>query len=179
MKIIKCKIEGLLIIEPVVFGDERGFFMETYSRKKYCEFGIDVEFVQDNHSRSTRNVLRGLHYQINPGQEKLVRVLSGEVFDVAVDIRRNSPTFGKWEGCLLSETNKRQFYVPKGFAHGFCVLSDTAEFAYKCGDYYSPENERGIAWNDPDLAIDWPVKNPILSERDKKQPKLSETGYEF
>jgi dTDP-4-dehydrorhamnose 3,5-epimerase len=109
----------------------------------------------------------------------LVRVLSGEVFDVAVDIRRNSPTFGKWEGCLLSETNKRQFYVPKGFAHGFCVLSDTAEFAYKCGDYYSPENERGIAWNDPDLAIDWPVKNPILSERDKKQPKLSETGYEF
>lgn len=179
MKIIKCEIEGLLIVEPVVFGDERGFFMETYSKTKYSEVGIDAEFVQDNHSKSTRDVIRGLHYQVNPGQEKLVRVLSGEVFDVAVDIRRNSPTFGRWEGVLLSAENKRQFYVPKGFAHGFCVLSDIAEFAYKCGDYYSPKDERGIAWDDPEIAIDWPLTHPILSERDKTHPKLSEAGHDF
>lgn len=179
MNIIKCDIEGLLILEPVLFGDERGFFMETYSKAKYTEFGIDAEFVQDNHSRSTRDVIRGLHYQLNPGQEKLVRVLSGEVFDVAVDIRRESPTFGRWEGCLLSGENKRQFYVPRGFAHGFCVLSDIAEFAYKCGDYYSPKDERGIAWNDPEIAIDWPVKIPILSERDKNLPQLSEAEHDF
>ncbi|MCK5844684.1 MAG: dTDP-4-dehydrorhamnose 3,5-epimerase [Victivallales bacterium] len=179
MNIIKCDIEGLLILEPVLFGDERGFFMETYSKAKYTEFGIDAEFVQDNHSRSTRDVIRGLHYQLNPGQEKLVRVLYGEVFDVAVDIRRESPTFGRWEGCLLSGENKRQFYVPRGFAHGFCVLSDIAEFAYKCGDYYSPKDERGIAWDDPEIAIDWPVKTPILSERDKNLPQLSEAEHDF
>ncbi|MCK5844497.1 MAG: dTDP-4-dehydrorhamnose 3,5-epimerase [Victivallales bacterium] len=176
MNIVKCEIEGPLIIEPDVFGDERGFFMETYNKSKYAKFGIDVEFVQDNHSRSAKGVLRGLHYQINPGQEKLVRVLFGEVFDVVVDIRRKSPTFGRWFGVRLSAENKRQFYVPRGFAHGFCVLSEFADFAYKCGDYYSPKDERGIAWDDPDIRIDWPVERPILSERDKNHPKLKETG---
>ncbi|GBD94010.1 dTDP-4-dehydrorhamnose 3,5-epimerase [bacterium BMS3Abin05] len=168
MKVIPTPLEGVLIIEPKVFEDERGFFFESYHYDRYAENGIAVTFVQDNHSRSVKNTLRGLHYQVNPGQGKLVRVVVGEVFDVAVDIRPGSPTFGRWFGAFLSAENKKQMYIPVGFAHGFCVTSKVAEFEYKCTAYYSREDERGILWNDPDLAIDWPVKNPVLSEKDKK-----------
>jgi len=179
LTITKGKLDGVLLIQPKVFGDDRGFFMESYNAAELKEAGVDILFVQDNHSKSCKNVLRGLHYQVNREQDKLVRVLSGEVFDVAVDIRRNSPTFGLWEGYLLSDENKNQLLIPKGFAHGFCVLSETAEFLYKCSDYYSPEDERGIIWNDTDINIDWPVSDPILSERDKKLPLLKNTGFDF
>ena len=174
MKVNKTPLEGLLLIEPRVFKDPRGWFYESYTRKKYAEHGIPKEFVQDNHSRSTGGVLRGLHYQVNRPQAKLVRVTLGEVFDVAVDIRPGSPTFGKWWGCNLSSENMLQMYIPEGFAHGFCVLSDTVEFMYKCSDYYSPPDERGVIWNDPDLAIDWPLDDPILSEKDAVYPSLRE-----
>ena len=173
MHVSKTPIDGLLIVEPKKFADPRGMFYEVYSKSRYEQYGIP-SFVQDNHSVSKRGVLRGLHYQTNPGQGKLVRVTRGEVFDVAVDIRKQSPTYGKWWGLSLSETNNLQLYIPIGFAHGFCVLSESAEVLYKCSDYYSPENERGILWSDPDLAIDWPVKEPILSEKDAVYPRFRE-----
>ena len=173
MQVSKTPIDGLLTIEPKIFADPRGMFYEVYSESRYEEHGISC-FVQDNHSISKKGVVRGLHYQVNPGQNKLVRVTRGEIFDVAVDIRKQSPTYGKWWGLSLSETNNFQLYIPIGFAHGFCVLSESAEVLYKCSDYYSPENERGILWNDPDLAIDWPVKDPILSEKDAMYPLFSE-----
>lgn len=170
MKIIQTEIPDVLIIEPRVFGDDRGFFYESYNERKWRELtGLDVRFVQDNHSRSLKGVLRGLHYQIRQTQGKLVRVVSGEVFDVAADIRRSSPTFGKWAGVLLSAENKRELWVPGGFAHGFLVLSESAEFLYKATDYYALEHERCILWNDPELAIDWPLEGePVLSPKDSK-----------
>ena len=173
MQVSKTPIDGLLTIKPKIFADPRGMFYEVYSENRYEEHGIPC-FVQDNHSVSKKGVLRGLHYQVNPGQGKLVRVTRGEVFDVAVDIRKQSPTYGKWWGLSLSETNNFQLYIPIGFAHGFCVLSESAEVLYKCSDYYSPENERGIMWNDPDLAIEWPIENPIISEKDNVYPRFNE-----
>ena len=172
MKILPTGLDGALIIEPDAHGDNRGFFMETFQKKRYAGAGIDVEFVQDNISFSVRHTLRGLHFQQPHGQAKLVQVLDGEIYDVAVDIRRGSPTFGQWAGVLLSGENRRQFYLPQGFAHGFCVVSQTALFMYKCSDYYAPECEGGINWNDPDLAIPWPVRTPVLSERDASFPPL-------
>lgn len=172
MKVIKTELENVLIIEPKVHSDSRGSFFESYVKKKYEDCGIKDEFLQDNHSISRKGVLRGLHFQEDPWQIKLVRVIRGEVFDVAVDIRKGSPTFGKWSGVKLSEENHRQLYIPAGFAHGFCVLSETAEFLYKCSEYYAPSGERGILWNDPDIGIAWPVKDPILSEKDARLPLL-------
>lgn len=167
MKIVPTGLEGVLIIEPKIFPDERGFFMESFQKRRYrCEAGITTEFVQDNISRSVRNTLRGLHYQHPNGQAKLVQVLEGEIYDVAVDIRRGSPTFGRWVDVVLSAENQRQFFLPAGFAHGFCVLSERALFLYKCSDFYTPEAEGGICWDDPDLGIPWPVSAPILSPRD-------------
>lgn len=168
MKFIQADIPGLVVIEPRVFKDERGFFMETYNRSVFEEHGIEPEFVQFNHSLSVKNTLRGLHYQVGKPQGKLVRVIRGEVYDVSVDIRFGSPTFGKWFGISLSAENKKMLYVPVGFAHGFCVMSDDAEFIYACTDTYHPEGERGILWNDPDLAVSWPVTKPLLSEKDKR-----------
>lgn len=169
MKVISTDIPDVLIIEPQVYGDERGFFYESFNEKAFQEkTGLKREFVQDNHSRSLQNVLRGLHYQIQQPQGKLVRVVLGTVFDVAVDLRESSPTFGSWVGCLLSAENKRQFWVPEGFAHGFIVLSEAAEFLYKTTEYYAPQYDRTILWNDPDLNIDWPIEaEPILSTKDK------------
>ena len=172
MNFIETKIPDVKIIEPVVFGDERGFFMETWQRRKFAEAGIDYEFVQDNHSRSIRGTLRGLHYQIEQPQGKLVRATVGVVFDVAVDLRQSSPTFGQWVGVELSAENKRQLWVPSGFAHGFYALSKTVEFQYKCTDFYAPEYERGIRWDDPDLEIEWPLVTskslePSLSDNDR------------
>jgi len=156
-KFVKTFIEGLYIIEPTIFGDERGYFMETYHAKEFTEAGIDVRFVQDNQSKSRKGVLRGLHFQYTNPQGKLVRVIKGEAFDVAVDLRKDSSTYGKWEGVILSEENKKQFYVPEGFAHGFLVLSDEAEFTYKCTNFYNANDEGGILWNDSDINIEWPV----------------------
>jgi len=172
MKFTPTRIEDVLLIEPKVFEDTRGFFMETYVADRFREHGVDVEFVQDNHAKSSKGVLRGMHYQIRHGQAKLVRVVQGEVFDVAVDVRPGSRTFGHWVGCHLSADNKRQLYVPAGFAHGYCVLSDTAEFIYKCSDYYHPEDEGGLIWNDPDVGVEWPVTDPILSQKDTNHPPL-------
>lgn len=168
MKVTKTAIPEVLIVEPTVFGDERGFFFESFNQQAWLEkTGLTRTFVQDNHSRSVQGVLRGLHYQIEQAQGKLVRVVAGEVYDVAVDIRKSSPTFGKWVGVHLSEQNKKQLWVPEGFAHGFFVLSEVAEFLYRTTDYYAPEHERCIIWNDPDLAIDWPGDvQPRLSEKD-------------
>lgn len=168
MKVIPTKIPDALIIEPKIFGDERGFFFESFNKKQFKELtGVDKEFVQDNHSLSSRGVLRGLHYQIKQPQGKLVRVVRGEVFDVVVDLRKSSSTFGQWVGVVLSAENKRQFWIPEGFAHGFVVLSDEAEFLYKTTDYYAPEFERCIHWNDADLAIDWQYPNePLVSDKD-------------
>ncbi len=167
MKVQVTEILDALILEPAVFGDERGFFLESFNEREMRKIGVDGHFVQDNHSRSQRNVLRGLHYQISQPQGKLVRVVSGKVFDVGVDIRRDSPTFGKWAGVELSAENKRIFWLPPGLAHGFLVLSETADFLYKATDYYAPESERTILWNDADLAIDWPLAgDPILSSKD-------------
>ena len=165
-----CEIEGLKVITPAVFGDARGYFMETYQYNDFKEAGIDVTFVQDNQSASKKGVLRGLHFQIDHPQDKLVRVIKGEVYDVAVDLRKDSPTFGQWKGVLLSEENKKQFFVPKGFAHGFLVLSDYAEFCYKCSDFYHPGDEGGLIYNDPDLGVEWPISEGMeltLSDRDK------------
>ena len=172
MNVLTCDIPGLLIIEPKVFGDARGFFLETWNLHRYREAGIGVDFVQDNVSFSRRGILRGLHFQSPKPQGKLLEVLQGEVFDVAVDVRRNSATFGKWHGLVLSGENKRQFYVPPGFAHGFVVLSETALFHYKCTEFYSPKHEMALRWDDPDIGIDWPLKEPLLSERDAKGLRL-------
>ena len=176
MKIERTAIPEVLIIEPRVFGDERGFFFESFNERAWQEAtGLNTKFVQENHSRSMKGVLRGLHYQIQQAQGKLVRVVVGEVFDVAVDLRRSSPTFGLWVGVHLSAENKRQFWVPEGFGHGFVVLSETAEFLYLTTDYYAPEHERAITWNDPDLAISWPVDQaPILSAKDKLAPAFKQ-----
>ncbi|EFJ3359728.1 dTDP-4-dehydrorhamnose 3,5-epimerase [Escherichia coli] len=177
MNVIKTEIPDVLIFEPKVFGDERGFFFESFNQKVFEEaVGRKVEFVQDNHSKSSKGVLRGLHYQLEPyAQGKLVRCVVGEVFDVAVDIRKSSPTFGKWVGVNLSAKNKRQLWIPEGFAHGFLVLSETAEFLYKTTNYYHPESDRGIIWNDPDINIIWPnIAEPLLSNKDKLAKNISE-----
>ena len=166
MKITPTRIADVLLIEPDVFADARGFFMESWHAQKYAQQGLDVSFVQDNHSRSARGVLRGLHYQLEQPQGKLVRVVSGAVFDVAVDIRKGSPNFGQWVGAELSGDNFRQLYVPPGFAHGFCVLSESADFLYKCTDFYAPQDEHGILWNDPAIGIDWPGEDFIISDKD-------------
>jgi dTDP-4-dehydrorhamnose 3,5-epimerase len=175
MKVIPTAIPDVLIIEPKVFGDERGFFFESFNQANFeAAINQQVNFVQDNHSKSVQNVLRGLHYQIQQPQGKLVRVVQGEVFDVAVDIRKSSPTFGKWVGEVLSADNKKQLWVPEGFAHGFVVLSETAEFLYKTTDYYAPEFERSIAWDDPDIAIKWPLDvEPTLSAKDQQAKTLA------
>ena len=173
MKATPTRIPDVLLIEPKVFGDDRGFFFESFNRRAFHEAtGLNVDFVQDNHSKSARNVLRGLHYQLAQPQGKLVRVTQGEVFDVAVDIRKGSPTYGQWVGEILSAENKKQLWIPAGLAHGFVVLSETAEFLYKTTDYYAPQHERCIAWNDPDLAIDWPLGGaaPLLSGKDAMAP---------
>lgn len=175
-KFTKTAIEGIIIVEPKVFGDDRGFFMETYQSEEFAKGGITADFVQDNHSGSTKGVLRGMHYQINFPQSKLVRCISGEVFDVVIDLRENSPTYKKWEGVILSAENRKQLFVPKGFAHGFLVLSDTAELLYKVDDYYHPNDEGGIMWNDPEIGINWPISDdfqPILSDKDKKHPPFN------
>lgn len=181
MNIIPTKLDGVVIVEPAVFGDNRGFFMESYNSKKFKEIGIDYTFIQDNHSLSVETgVLRGLHFQLNPkAQTKLLRVAAGAIYDVAVDIRKSSPTFGQWVGVILSAANKRQLLVPQGFAHGFCTLVPNTEVLYKVDEYYSPEHDRGIAWNDPDLGIDWPTANPILSDKDGKHPLLKNAEINF
>ncbi|WP_067584343.1 dTDP-4-dehydrorhamnose 3,5-epimerase [Endozoicomonas ascidiicola] len=180
MNVIETAIPDVKIIEPNVFGDDRGFFLETFQADRYRQqLGIDLDFVQDNHSRSAYGVLRGLHFQKQKPQGKLVRVVRGEVFDVAVDIRPGSATFGQWAGVILSEENKRQFWVPPGFAHGFVVTSESADFEYKCTDYYDPTDEGAIRWDDPDLAIEWPVENPALSGKDADAPLFNEQFKEL
>jgi dTDP-4-dehydrorhamnose 3,5-epimerase len=182
MEITKTHIDGLWIIEPKVFGDKRGYFIETYRESMYKEAGISSRFIQDNESMSNRGVIRGLHYQIEPySQAKLVRVIQGMVFDVALDLRKNSPSFGKWFGVVLSGENKKQFYIPKGFAHGFSVLKDETIFAYKCDNIYNPESERGIKYNDPSLEIDWMIKpeEAIISEKDLNNPTIADAEYNF
>ncbi len=176
INVTKCEIEGLYIIEPTVFKDERGYFVETYHRNDFVEKGLDMVFVQDNQSMSTKGVLRGLHFQKEHPQGKLVRVLRGEVFDVAVDLRKDSETYGKWFGLVLSAENKKQFYISEGFAHGFLVLSEEAEFAYKCTDFYHPGDEGGVIWNDPDIGIEWPIEGMdlIISEKDKNWQRWKE-----
>lgn len=174
MKVIPSQIPDVLIIEPDVFGDKRGFFMESWHAKKYAELGLNEDFVQDNLSRSHRGVLRGLHYQLEQPQGKLVSVITGAVFDVAVDIRKGSPTFGQWVGAELSEDNHRQLYVPPGFAHGFCVLSESVDFFYKCTDFYAPQYEHGIQWNDPAIGIQWPDSEFIISEKDSHNSLLQD-----
>ncbi|MDD3144506.1 MAG: dTDP-4-dehydrorhamnose 3,5-epimerase [Candidatus Gracilibacteria bacterium] len=177
---IATSIDGLTIIEPQVFGDERGFFMETYNEKEFKNAGINVNFIQDNHSKSKAGVLRGLHFQTINTQSKLVRVISGSVYDVAVDLRKNSSTYGKWYGVVLSNENKKQFFIPKGFAHGFLTLEDDTEFVYKCDDFYNPVGDGGIKYDDPDLNIDWgkyfDINKLIISEKDKKQITLKDFG---
>ena len=184
MKVIPTTLKDVLIVEPKVFEDSRGFFLETYHRNRYRELGIDRPFVQDNLSSSVKGTIRGLHFQVRHPQAKLVHVIAGEILDVAVDIRKDSPTFGQWTGIRLSDRNKRQVFIPEGFAHGFCVISDAVLFSYKCSDFYYPDDELGILWSDPDLAVDWPVAEPIISEKDKRLPHLSDistdhlpTGY--
>lgn len=175
MNVIKTKLKDCVIIKPKVFGDERGFFLETFHMDRYENLaGISLPFVQDNHSRSSKGVLRGLHFQKTKPQGKLVRVVKGEVYDVAVDIRPGSPTYGQWEAIILSEENKTQFWVPPGFAHGFVVLSETVDFEYKCTDYYDPSDEGGLFWDDPELNIPWPIDNPKLSEKDANAPLLAD-----
>lgn len=181
MLTITTKLEGLYFIEPDVFGDNRGFFMESYSSSKFAEIGMNNTFVQDNHSLSKEaGVLRGLHYQLTPkAQTKLVRVASGAIYDVAVDIRKDSPTFGQWVGFILSESNKRQLLIPQGFAHGFCTIVPNTQVLYKVDEYYSPEHDRGILWSDPGLGIDWPTSKPILSDKDQKHPLLQDAEINF
>lgn len=174
MNIVATRLAEVLIVEPRVFGDPRGHFFETYQRERYADAGITKNFVQDNISFSRHNTLRGLHYQHPRGQAKLVQVLDGEVFDVAVDIRHGSPTFGQWAGVTLSAGTPRQLYIPEGFAHGFCVLSPTTLFMYKCSDFYAPQDEGGLCWDDPDLSIAWPLDRPLLSDRDRSFPRLKD-----
>lgn len=173
----ETKIDGVYIIEPKVFGDNRGYFMESYNKEHFEEAGLNMTFVQDNESKSSKGVLRGLHFQKRYSQGKLVRVTKGEVFDVAVDLRIGSPTYGHWEGVILNDENKKQFYIPEGFAHGFLVLSDEAVFNYKCTNFYSPEYDGGVMWNDPEINIEWPlyrIENILLSEKDKVHPNLKD-----
>lgn len=172
MEVEETGLPGVLLIKPKVFGDQRGFFLETYSAQRYQDAGVGLPFVQDNYSRSSKGVLRGLHYQLKHPQGKLVSVNRGEVFDVVVDIRQGSPHFGKWVGVILNEENHHQLYVPPDFAHGFVVLSDMVDFSYKCTDYYNPADEQGISWNDPTINIDWPVTTPTLSNKDSLNPTL-------
>lgn len=179
MEIIKTEFPGLTFIKPKIFGDSRGWFFESWSKERYAEIGITENFVQDNISFSTKGVLRGLHYQKPYTQGKLVFVLQGEVWDVVVDLRRSSPTFGKWEGFTLTGEDKEQLYVPPGFAHGFCVLSETVLFQYKCTDQYSPASEHGVMWNDPTLNIPWPAGNPIISEKDTRHPMFQDLTDEL
>ncbi len=178
MKVLKTSLPGVLIIEPHVFEDMRGFFMETYHQKRYSQTGLDCSFVQDNLSHSIRGILRGLHYQLKHPQAKLVQVIKGTIFDVSVDIRRGSPSFGQWTGAHLSDENRRQIFVPEGFAHGFCVLSETADVIYKCTDFYAPDDEGGILCSDPNIAIDWPMADPLLSDKDSQYPCLSDVPPE-
>lgn len=178
MQVIPTHLKEVLIIEPRIFGDQRGFFFETYHQQRYAEAGIATPLIQDNISFSRQNTLRGLHFQHPRGQAKLVQVLEGEIYDVAVDIRDGSPTFGQWVGVSLSSENHRQLFIPEGFAHGFCVMSPTALFMYKCSDFYAPEHEGGLRWDDPELGIDWPVTQPLLSERDQALPLLKEITAE-
>lgn len=181
IQVTTCDIEGIYIIEPEVRGDNRGYFMETYHEEAYRQVGITATFVQDNQSMSTKGVLRGLHYQKKYPQAKLLRVIKGEVFDVAVDIRKGSKTFGQWFGVILSAENHKQLYIPEGFAHGFLVLSDTAEFAYKCSDFYHPNDQAGLKWNDPAIGVEWPIPEgmePILSEQDQNWKGLKDTNFE-
>jgi len=173
MKIIDTSLPGVKIVEPDVFTDRRGFFFESYNKEKIAELGITCDFVQDNHSKSSKGILRGFHYQVKHPQAKLLRVISGEVLDAAVDIRIGSPTFGKWHSEKLTAENKKQLFIPRGFAHGFLVLSETAEVLYKCDELYRKEDEYGIAWNDPDIGIEWKVEKPVLSDKDMKNPFLS------
>jgi len=180
VKFIPAEISDLIIVEPDVFGDHRGFFMESWHTEKFAQGGIDAHFVQDNQSRSSQGILRGLHYQIQKPQGKLVRVLSGEIFDVAVDLRKNSPTFGKWFGIYLNDTDKKMLWVPPGFGHGFYVVSAQADFFYKCTDFYAQEHERTILWDDPDLAIDWPLaggRKPILAPKDAAAKAFKDAEY--
>lgn len=181
MKIVKTKLDGVVVIEPDIFQDARGFFMESYNQRALSELGITIDFVQDNQSLSLEaGTIRGLHYQLAPkAQTKLVRVLTGAIYDVAVDIRKSSPTYGKWVGVILSEWNKRQLLVPKGFAHGFCTITPNTQVFYKVDEFYSPEHDRGIAWNDPDLNIDWPTADPILSAKDQLHPFLKDAENDF
>ena len=180
IKVTKCPIEGLYVIEPAVHGDSRGYFMETYQKEDFIKGGITVDFVQDNQSMSTKGVLRGLHFQKQFSQSKLVRCIRGAVFDVAVDLRPDSETYGKWEGVVLSAENKKQFFIPKNFAHGFLVLSDEAEFVYKVDDFYHPNDEGGLMWNDPDIAIEWPIEEGMeikLSDKDKLHPPFKNLKF--
>ena len=181
MKITKTKLNGVIIIEPDVFGDNRGFFMESWNKKKMAEAGLDYDFVQDNHSKSTvKGTLRGIHFQKgDKAQAKLVRCVKGAVLDVAVDLRRNSHTFKQWIGVELSEENKKQLLIPRGFGHGFVTLTDDVEFLYKADNYYAPEADAGIRWNDPDIGVEWGIENPILSDKDKNNPFLKEKGEDF
>ena len=175
MRLVETTLPDVLVVEPDVFGDARGFFLETWNRERYLAAGFpDVDFVQDNHSRSQKGVLRGLHFQRQRPQGKLVQVLRGAVFDVAVDIRKGSPTFGRWTGAELTDENHRQLWVPPGFAHGFCVLSEVCDFVYKCTDFYRPSDEGGVIWNDPDIGVAWPLASPSLSAKDAAWPRLSE-----
>jgi dTDP-4-dehydrorhamnose 3,5-epimerase len=179
MKVMPTNLEDILIIEPQVFADARGFFLETYHYDRYRKAGIDRTFVQDNLSYSIKGTLRGLHYQKRHPQAKLVSVVSGDIFDVVVDIRKESPTFGQWLGIYLSARNKRQLFIPEGYAHGFCVVSDTALFSYKCSDFYDPDDEGGILWSDEDIAVDWPLEQPIVSEKDRHLPRLADLPDEL
>jgi dTDP-4-dehydrorhamnose 3,5-epimerase len=176
LKRLPTKLDGVVLLEPVVHGDERGFLVETYRRDLWAEHGVEAEFVQHNHSRSARGTLRGLHFQTEPGQAKLVRCVRGEIFDVAVDLRRDSPTYGQWEGHLLDDEAHRQLFVPVGFAHGFAVLSDAADVTYLCSSTYDPATESGIAWDDPEVGVEWPVGDPLVSERDRGAPSLAEVA---
>ena len=174
MEVVSLEIPDVKLVKPSVFPDARGFFIQTYHEAQYREAGMDVRFVQDNWSRSTKGVLRGLHYQLEHGQDKLVSVIRGEVFDVAVDIRKGSPTFGTWIGTILSEENHHQLFIPKGFAHGFCVLSDEVDFVYKCSDFYAPGDEYAVCWNDPDIGIEWPDMDFLVSEKDQTSLNLKD-----
>jgi dTDP-4-dehydrorhamnose 3,5-epimerase len=171
---LPTEIDGLALIEVTAHGDRRGFLAETFRAERWRELGVDVDFVQENHSRSGRGILRGLHFQLRPGQAKLVRCVRGTIWDVAVDLRRGSPTYGRWEGHELSDANHRQLFIPAGFAHGFCVFSEEADVAYKLSSYYDPETEAGIRWDDPDVGVEWPIQHPLLSDRDKLAPTLAE-----
>jgi dTDP-4-dehydrorhamnose 3,5-epimerase len=178
IKFIETKLPGVMLVEPQVYKDPRGYFLETFNAAKYTQSSIPDKFLQDNHSHSERNTVRGLHYQLNQPQGKLIYVVSGEIYDVCVDIRHGSPHFGHWYGCLLSMANHRQMYVPEGFAHGFAVLSDSADVIYKCTRLYDAKDDRGILFNDPELRIDWPINKPLLSEKDRKNPTLAQLALE-